>query len=350
VFDASANAYVTGYALQASDPAGEERWRTGYGQPATGWPAVTASGALVTLDGDLLAGWGDDGRLAWSAPLPGESNHDAGLTIGADGSLLVRGLNYGRSLGYFTAHGAKQWIYTDEYRLSSRPAIDEQGDIYFISDHVENPPPLGARAGSQYPWGWQEGWLKSIARNGAPRWSTPLAAQSLGPPTVADDGGILVIEGETLACYEPADGRLRWRYDPQPESAGCIALGQDGCIYLLCQPVYVDEQPESAYSALHAVDAAGQRLWRVDLGTTAQLELLTDGAGRVYVSCGGSYYFTASARIYDAAGQQIWELPVELQLPPPVDNGYIAQRLDPQGQLHVFIGDRELVFAAAGAE
>lgn len=341
--------FISGRCLQAQDAAGAELWRTAYNASALGSPAIGPNGKLYSLGQNTLVSWDGNGALAFSRSTDGGYDYLYGLTIGADGTLLVQGINGSRSLGAYDSGGNRQWIYTDEYAIGGRPAVDSAGNLYFVSNHVDYPPPVGSRANSQYypPYGWKGSWLKSLARNGALRWSVQLGSQPPGAPVVADDGSVLLAEGSgEVYAYAPADGTRRWIYSPLPAMAQQVLLGAENVAYVICGTRDGSWPPNEVSTAIRAIDADGVQLWEATVDAWSN-DAQTDAAGKLYLACSGSYYSRSTVFILGSDGTQSWELPAELQEQPPASDT-MTLRLDPLGRIHLFSADEELLLGDGG--
>jgi outer membrane protein assembly factor BamB len=109
--------------------------------------------------------------------------------------------------------------------------------------------------------------------DGAVRWTYETGWWFLSAPAIADDGAVLVASGDIgTVAIDPDTGLERWRFNPGSGAGATPALGQDGEIYTL----HFDD-------VLYALDAAGEELWRVDLGPrgtgdNAAVAVLHDGS------------------------------------------------------------------------
>lgn len=157
--------------------------------------------------------------------------------------------------------------------------------------------------------GWSDACVAYDLADGGRRWSLPVTSDA----AVGFDGDRLLVAGSFLHAYEPR-GSLRgvlgdapvnsWTYEGaavQPVVAGEYALvGEDG-------------GPAGATTAVTAVDAAGRREWRTELGNNAR-RIATDGDRAYAVSMRygepeGDVQFSDTTTLHAldvATGDELW--------------------------------------------
>jgi len=114
--------------------------------------------------------------------------------------------------------GTEKWHYTTGYKVSSDPAIGDDGTIYIGS-------------GDSY--------LYALYPNGSLRWRFKTGDEIHGHPSIADDGTIYIgSNDEYLYAVYPNNGTEKWRFDTHWGLYGNPSIASDGTIYVGTDKLY----------------------------------------------------------------------------------------------------------------
>ena len=221
--------------------------------------------------------------------------------VGSDGTVYVVGK---REL-VAVADGNVEWRFAlqngDQFTLNSSPAVGSDG-VYIGDD---------------------KGHIYKVGFDGKQRWKLLIgsAKREVFSPLVAPNGNIYVgAENRLLRAISP-QGRIIWTYDSVPGAGSSTvddynrpAVGTDGTIYA----------PTS--NNLHAVTAAGRKLWQFKGGGTV--------LSPPVVGQGGTIYFSSYDSLYGVrrSGQKLFELEFSSYTTPPI--------LGRDGSLYIVSGSR----------
>lgn len=287
VFDEAGNAYASVYGgIISLAPDGSERWRKTDLPDHWGGTLVLspANGMLYSFSSQTIC-IGTGGDTIWAKRLEYIDESSAPV-IGADGSLVLLGGSYDSQVLCYGAEGDLVWTYTDFNQPVYPPAIDRQGNIYFISNDYEfygDSPDVSVWR----PEGrWLRGWLRCLGRNGALLWSAPLGAEPTAGPVVDPAGNILVVD--MAGKLEAYGARGERRYEAQAGLASdyySLALGAGGDVLALRAYAEADynANPRFIGTALSALGGSGGALrWTVASALKTGLQLACDGGGTAY--------------------------------------------------------------------
>jgi hypothetical protein len=163
------------------------------------------------------------------------------------------------------------WQYPT-YNVQFPPAVGADGTVYVVSS---------------------DGTLQAVSPNGLRKWTTELGGTPSTSPAMGPTGSIYVgLANGKLVSVKPS-GEKEWTVDLGGEVLPPLAIGPQGEIYA------------AAGSAVHAVDAAGKKLWSLDTYAKITGPPAPDGLGQVYF-CTDAYGLTA---VSSADGTEKWVFP-----------------------------------------
>lgn len=288
----------------------------GYCYPST--PAISSDGTIyVAAWNGFLYSINDNGTLQWKARMPVYRGPPVSSpTIASDGTIYIGASD---ALYAISPGGGIKWKYKTPSAVSSSPAIDLSGNIYFATHfgiptayvYAVNPdgtlrwrydPPEKERTwfksspavddkgtvyiAEYYSSNNQEG-LLAIDQDGALKWKYVIGSGTSSTPAISDDGTIYVAAGGTddQAVYAiGADGILEWTF----QRGGILtvssspAIGSDGTIYIGSSDGY-----------LYAITPDGGAIWTQILWHTVHSPVI-DLDGTIFVAAS---YVTENKRV-----------------------------------------------------
>ena len=242
--------------LYAMFPDGTLKWK----YKTDGWiwstPALTSDGTIYigTLENSFYA-INPNGTLKWK--------YDAKASITSSSPAISKdGLIYFGTLGNpekdgckiicLNSNGSKNWEYQTGYKITSSPAIADDGTIYIGSgdsylyalnpngslrwrfntgDIVKSHPAIGDD-GTIYFDSFDD-YLYALNSDGSLKWKyTGVGSGAAGP--AIDENGIIYIGGSRLSAFYP-DGTIKWQYtfgDDKHTGHSSPAISADGTIYI----------------------------------------------------------------------------------------------------------------------
>lgn len=265
----------------------------------------------------------DRARAAWSVSI-GTGSIDAGIAIGADGTIYVGTNEYGAHDSRWFAlspEGAVLWSLDLARTGSSTPAIGADGALYigtgstdalpgrlvavnpdgtmrWVLEDVEgirSSPAIGPD-GAIYAAGGHH--LYAVDPGGIPRWIYANTSQvfAFSSPAVASDGTIYV-GGTDGALYAiDHNGSLRWSFGTSGIIQSSPSIGADGTIYV-----------GSLDGRLYAIDPEGIEIWSLELdwrGVSASPSIGPDGT--IYVSAGALYAVDPGGSVRWSYRSPVW--------------------------------------------
>ena len=285
--------------LAAVAPDGTVAWNMRVGSVA-GTPSLTPSGdvAFGTHAGALLlvSPIGEiRSRSAVGGPVRGSP------LILADGSIVVSALN--QAVHRFDADGRRIFRTDLPFQTLAAPAWDDRagilvpagGDLYFlrvsggVHDHVSLGAtivagPLIAADGTIWIL-TQDGALHGLERQGRIRSRTELgeAVTMTSAIAIGRDGAVRVSLQNGVVCVGP-NGTVRWRV--QGEGAfDAMTLGRDDVLLSIADVIRQEAGGRQVRTGqLVAIGPNGGVLWRVDLGTRADVAPVLGADGTVYIA------------------------------------------------------------------
>jgi len=317
---------------------------------------------------------------------------DGGIVIDKEGNLY-----FGDKWSYIHAinsNGSLRWKYRTNGRITSAPALAEDGTLYvgawdeelyaFNSKNgslnwkldidcgsITGAPVIGID-GAIYLGTAAGGKLVAVNPNGTIKWIYSTGDYIYSDPAISDDGTIYVGSDDNYLYAINPNGTLKWRYKTGSHIKAPVSIAEDGTIYA---PSYDDYlyafNPEgslewklkdvggstnpsidddgtiylSDYDRFHAVYPNGTKKWTIDLGG----ERHVDGSSCA-ISADGTIYFGtnigdgAGGEIIaiDTNGTEIWSKKIANwwvdSSPGIAEDGtvYIGSNTDMGGYLHAF--------------
>lgn len=130
--------------------------------------------------------------------------------------------------------GTKRWTFTTGGKVTSSPAIGDDGTVYV---------------------GSQDKKLYAVSPSGSKVWEFATKGSIAIAPAIGPDGTIYIAsDGNTLYAVAP-DGKQRWQFSTGQPLVEPPAIGGDGTIYF-----------SSPNGNLYAVNANGSEKWRINTG------------------------------------------------------------------------------------
>lgn len=309
----------------------EVAWHYAAGQPLTARVAAGQGLVLVAPGGAaLVALAAADGQERWRYDGP---VHPGSVLVTAE--RVFAGAPGGRLVALDTATGAVLWETALTGELIYPPALSA-GALYLGTSFVgPGLTPQPERAGRLYAF---------RAADGAPRWELETGCYLLATPAV--DGDLVVAGGSfpgpavdegghlRLLALRPADGQTVWRRDSTHGLLKSLVLDAQRVYYLAYwdQVFALDRatgDPQWTYDTenwspgltladgrlyfgsdnafVHALDAAGERLWRIPLDGTFNAP-----RGAPLLAGDQLYFQGADRALYaldQATGALIWQTP-----------------------------------------
>jgi outer membrane protein assembly factor BamB len=275
--------------LHRFDPVTRElQWTFPYGDNSRCVPLVGADGNIYWGFGMVFVQVSPGGEAIWSAELDPNFVFGSSPTFGPEGNLYF----VHDGLWSFTPSGEFRWFNPFTWFAHAAPAVGPDGTIYASSAQSD---------------------LCAYHPTGTTTWCLDTLYEVFDrTPAVDSDGTIyLPTDENTLQAITP-DGSVLWNFWPDERRDAFIpeglAITSDHSIYFALTAL----TESSDY--LYAVDAEGQRKWKVSLpanpltGLTHLFDsVLADRAGNAFIcSCNSRCYGIGSD------GSTLWELELPL--------------------------------------
>ncbi|MBN2208761.1 MAG: PQQ-like beta-propeller repeat protein, partial [Candidatus Coatesbacteria bacterium] len=208
-----------------------------------------------------------EGELEWALDLDGDTGNSSLLTLGPDGTIYVglgsRQVADRNRLCAVSQDGELVWSYTPPGPVTTIPAVDAQGNVYFGC-------------------GYKPGVLYCVESGGALRWSfDQIPASSLdSAPTIDEAGNIYYFVNNSGLVELASDGTLKNHCPFRGYSwTSAVLLPGDSVGFICTNPA----APETSLFVRLGPD--GQEDWRAQLsGSSLQCSPAADAAGNVFVS------------------------------------------------------------------
>ncbi len=255
-----------GHSLFALSPNGGVRWRYDFSGAAAGGIALAADGtiyAVVQEDESTMAllAFNSDGQLEWRLEKSDQASEPP--AIGSDGTVYF-GTRWGRLYAVSPA-GTQLWMLQNNIWMNT-VAIDGKGVLYV--------------SGSE---------LISVNPDGTERWTYPGTDSGVSPVSIASDGTIYVgLNDGTLRALN-SDRAQQWEL-PLGGMPGASMIGADGTLYV---PSLIDMF--APQFALHAVSAAGAKLWSFVLNVNISAPVLGHDNTVFFAAADNSIYAVRTA-------------------------------------------------------
>ena len=213
---------------------GGTKWAFKTSGPLETSPAIDNDGTIYVADWDYLYAVYPNGSLKWRSPHGGITGSSP--AIGEDGTIYY-GADNG-NLYAINSNGTTKWIFSQGGSIYGAPTLSKDGTIYFET-FSEN------------------GKFYAVNPNGTEKWHYNADFYCETTPVIADNGTIYFASHVFLYSFYP-NGTLIWKTklgDPNFTFLGCPTLGDDGTIYIPCDPSY-----------LLAINPNGTIKWRSSIG------------------------------------------------------------------------------------
>jgi outer membrane protein assembly factor BamB len=180
---------------------------------------------------------------------------DDGIVIDNDGVIYFGNKNYNIYAIY--PNGTKKWKYQTDGRVTSSPALAEDGTLYVgswdwklyalnsttggikwkisLGDVTTGSPVIGEDGtiyvGIMGP-GQDKGRIWAINPNGTKQWYYDTGYWITGGPAIGDDGTIYCGSGDTYFYALNPNGTLKWRFKTGHYIKGTPSIAEDGTVYI----------------------------------------------------------------------------------------------------------------------
>jgi len=244
---------------------------------SNGSAAVGRDGRLIGL-ARIITGGADcpavlfaasaDGELQWAVELDGDTGGQSLLTLGPDGAIYVglgsRQVADRNRLCVVSQDGELLWSYTPPEPITTIPAIDPEGNVYF-----------GCRGGLLY----------CLDSSGNLKWSFDQIVSTFAvgsAPTIDEAGNIYYFANLSGFVVLAPDGGLKLHYPVRAYSYTSPVLLPGGSVGFLCS----NPDLGSATTLFTRLGPDGQEEWTAQLsGSSSPLcSPVADAAGNVFVS------------------------------------------------------------------
>ena len=222
--------------------------------------------------------------------------------------------------------GDLKWSFQAGDSITSSPAVDSQGNLYFGSldnkvysitpeglvrwtretgDWVESSPALSPDESIVYIGSWDDSLYALDTSTGDIEWSYQTESLVYSSPAVGDDGTIYFGSSDTFFYALNADGSLRWEALVGSEIDSSPAIDAQGNLFFGTLDGYVV-----------ALESNGSEIWSIELPDVALTEddskaiissPMLSGDGRLYVGSGNAYLYA----IDTADGSILWKYRAE---------------------------------------
>ncbi|MHC1568770.1 MAG: PEGA domain-containing protein [Candidatus Syntropharchaeia archaeon] len=255
--------------LYAINPDGSLKWKfeTDYGVWSS--PAIGEDG-IVYANLCYFCALNPDGSLKWRNQ--GEDPrlivlHLAGFSEISSPAIGDKTIYVGVCEWLYAVNpdGSLKWRFETGGRVTSGPAIDEDGTIYILSD---------------------DGYLYAINIGGGLKWrfkiseegeDTPWAKSS---PAIGKDGTIYVGSWDNYLYAISQDGTLKWKFRTGDRIYSSPAIGKDGTIYIGSNDNY-----------LYAISSYGMLKWKFKTGGDVRSSPTICPDGTIYVGSDDGYLY-----------------------------------------------------------
>lgn len=234
--------------------------------------------------------------------------------------VIVGGIAIG-----FTIHSKKKpiiiWRYETRGAVRSAPAVDSEGNIYFVSD---------------------DKYLYALNSSGLRRWRHELGKRTDASPVVGLDATIYFGSKDTVYALT-SDGKYKWKYYTGGRLASTPAAGSDGTIYFLCNFTFYILTPwQPPAVRLYAFNPSGQLVW----------DYLTAGEAKSPPAVGSDgtvYFVTSKGFLYAVAphGELKWRYPSQNPLEEEVHSSLV---IDDDGSIYFGCDDHFLYAVTSQGE
>ena len=268
--------------LYALYPNGTLKWEFDLG-PA-GWiyscPSIAEDGTIyVTSYDDYLHAVNPNGTEKWK--FCAYDSITSSPAVDSDGTIYFGSMGPGNDGRIFAIYpnGTEKWHYDTGYWITSDPAIGDDGTIYIGSGdeyiYAMNPngtlrwrfktgyyvkgPPSIAEDGTVYIGSW-DGYLYALYSNGTMKWTCGIGSGTETNPSISSDGTIYVGYNALYAVYP--NGTIKWIFD----------LGQDRIIHQSSPAISADDKiyigtkiGEGAGGEIIVINSDGSENWRSEI-------------------------------------------------------------------------------------
>ena len=246
---------------------------------------ATITGTSQGFSGSTRVTVRDAARVAWSVPL-GTGAIQAGIAIGVDGTSYVVSYQYGSASRVFalSPHGGIVWTLDIPFRVTSTPAIGDDGTLYFAAWSTDS----------------STGSLIAVDPGGSIRWRLDVDDRIRSSPALGADGTIYVAGGHHVYAVDPR-GEIWWTFGPNEEVflASSPGIARDGTIYVGNEDHF-----------LYAIDPDGSLRWTFETNDRIRSSPSIGPDGTIYF---GSY----DGRLYAVHpdGTERWSVALHCGLP-----------------------------------
>lgn len=255
--------------LYALNPDGSLKWifdNFEDGSSITSTPSLAEDGTIYIGSWDhYFYAINPDGTLNWKFEVGRYASIIGSSAIGFDGTIYfgTTGLtNNNKEIGRIFAlnpDGSEKWCYQTDYKISSSPAIADDGTIYIGS-------------GDTY--------LYAMNPNGTLKWRYKTGHYIKGPPSIADDGTVYFGSYDDYIYALYSNGTMKWKCKVGFGTESNPSIGLDGTIYV-------------GGKKLYAVNPDGSLKWAFDLNNDEiifQSSPAISAEGIIYVGTYGEGY------------------------------------------------------------
>ncbi len=253
--------------LQAFNPDGSQRWKSGWGMIGfEGGPVIGDKRLLIVANtvSDIFAFDLEDGRSpVWhlstarggSGTLPGTASVNersrASPAVGPDGTIYL-GRQHG--LHAFDPDGTERWSLGLTSGELTDAAVDWEGTVY-----------IGSRNNDSK--------LYAVGPNGEKKWDFLGRGPVVGEPALARDGTIYLSVADIIFYALKQDGSILWQVSIPGRASAGPTVASDGTVYVAVGPLGAFFQ-----SNLLAVTPHGEIKWQFKTkGQAASPALAPDG-------------------------------------------------------------------------
>lgn len=148
--------------------------------------------------------------------------------------------------------GVLRWRYKTGDEITTSPAIDNDGTIYF-----------GSRDSDIY----------ALYPNGTLKWRYNTGGEIRSSPAIGSDGSIYIGSYDKHLYCLKSDGILKWKFNTVGEVSSSPVIDKDGIIYIACQ-----------YGYIYAIYSDGTQKWKVQFSgwaISSSPALCSDG--KIYI-------------------------------------------------------------------
>ena len=226
--------------MNAAYPNGTIKWRYYNGNNNEATPAIGNDGTIYFAGWNCyLYAYAPNGTQKW--------NYDCGSTISygspaiaPDGTIYVTTMDPKNLLVAVNPDGTEKWRYQTGQWMTSAPAIDSDGTIFFGSTDT---------------------YIYAVNPNGTLRWRDKTGDYVMGSASIAQDGTVYIASWDDyLYALNPVNGSLVWRYRIGTGSKVNPSIGPDGTIYIGGKDLYAIN-PNGTQHWTFALDSNSVDTW-----------------------------------------------------------------------------------------